>query len=184
MSKLKTVLGVAASAAAISLGSLGVAQPASALPPPCYPNASTSALAMQRWCPPDPDPDPGPSYHDEYSKVIAEFQVDAYDAQHVKTTVQVKSRYDNATGQLLGTWVHSGYHVWNDWQFQGWHVTVRESLQGTDRALGLTDEHVIGVTPKFFDPAGADVYVSYDTPITPEVGNALYSAQQMDRFSN
>ena len=96
----------------------------------------------------------------------------------------MKSRYDNATGQLLGTWAHSAYHVWNDWEFQGWHVTVREALLSTAGVIGFTDEHVIGVTPKFFDPWGADVYQSYDTPITPEVGNALYSAQQMDRFSN
>ena len=52
MSTFKTILGVAASAAAISLGSIGLAQPASALPPPCYQAESTSTLTMQRFCPP------------------------------------------------------------------------------------------------------------------------------------
>jgi hypothetical protein len=163
---------------------IGVSTPASALPPtppPCRP----------RWCDPapEPDPDPGPppttaiTVSDPLPSTLPQ-PVSAYDAQHVTTTIRIRREVDRASGAVLRAWINREYHVWNDWAFQGWHVSVREQLRSSEQTVWWTDVHVVGVTPAFWDPAGASVRVTYYDEIPTALADQLTAFVPEDRFTN
>lgn len=173
------------------LGTIGMAGQASASILAYNPCLGDNPPPVCRPTPPKPTPPP-PTV-DIKTALGPVLHVDKYNAEHVTTTLFLVQRFQRSSGARIGQWLESDYDVKNDYDFQGWHVSVWENVYDTDGFLATaTEPHIIGVTPRTFDPDHARVQVSYQKALTPSVADDLLRAtgptpaygQAHDDFSN